>query len=86
MDFDTLVQGAGDAAQHGKRVALVIGIFEAADNGRRGSDEFSELPLAHSGVRAKLNQFAGHLVGCPSFLQRGKAFRFSGIKSLVKES
>ncbi len=32
-NLDSFVQGSGDASEHRKRVALVVGIFKAADYG-----------------------------------------------------
>src|ERR1019366_1360080 len=44
-DFDALAEGGGDAAQHGERMALVVGVLKAADDGGGGADLLSELTL-----------------------------------------
>src|ERR1019366_8054445 len=44
-DFDALAEGGGDAAQHGERMALVVGVLKAADDGGGGADPLSELTL-----------------------------------------
>src|ERR1019366_5525329 len=44
-DFDALAEGGGDAAQHGERMALVVGVLKAADDGSGGADLLSELAL-----------------------------------------
>jgi hypothetical protein len=67
-DFNSLLERGGDTTQHGERVTLVIGIFEAADNGRRRSDHIRQLRLRELHLGAKLvNPAADFVVGTKLF-------------------
>src|SRR6266545_3407862 len=44
-DLHSSFQSRGDSLQHRERVALIIGIFEAADNRRRCAYLLRKLPL-----------------------------------------
>ena len=51
-DFDALLQGRGDAAQHLQGVAIAVRIFEPGNNGLGRADLPRQLGLRELGLRA----------------------------------
>src|SRR5450759_2986503 len=61
-DLDALIQRGSDPAEHRQRVPFVIRVFEAADDRRRGPDEFGKLSLGEARRHPQLVDLAGDLL------------------------
>src|SRR5207302_10182018 len=76
---------AGNAAEHAQGMALVVRIFEQADDGSGGPDELSKLPLTQAGFGAQLIDFSGYLVFGTGFLQGSDPVRPAFIITAMKD-
>ena len=84
-DLDALVQRRSDPAQHRQRVPLVIRIFEAADDRRRGPDEFAKLTLRQARRCSQLQDPAGDLLIRSRLFQALQPARLACVEPAVKD-
>ena len=61
VDFDLHAHGGGDPAEHGERVAVVVGVLQAADDRRGGPDPRGRLALGEPGLGPEPVDLAGDL-------------------------
>jgi hypothetical protein len=74
-DFQALMKCKSDAPEHRQRMAVVIGIFQAANDRRRGADKLRQLALGYTHPGSKLINSAGDLGIYSSFVQFRLVFR-----------
>jgi hypothetical protein len=84
MNLDTAVQGRSNAVEHGQRVALIIRIFKPADNRGRGTDQFSQLPLAEPSLSSEGRDFTRDMIVGPSPFQGSQSPRFTSLIPAVE--
>jgi hypothetical protein len=66
-------------------MALIVGIFQPANDRRRGANQSRRLPSAKTGLGAQLNDFARDLIACPRFLKARNPFRLPSIVPAKRE-
>ena len=74
MDADPLAEGVGDAFEHGETVAVIVGVFQAADDGLGRPDLAGEVLLVEIGREAKLVDLLGNPQVLPLAGQRRQSF------------
>jgi hypothetical protein len=84
MDLETAVQGCGYAVEHGQRVALIIRVFKPADNGGRGTNQFSQPPLAEPSLSSESRDFTRDMIVGPSPFQGSQSPRFTSVIPAVE--
>ena len=66
-------------------MALIVRIFEPADDRGRSADQFSQLPLAKPSLGSESSDFARDMVVGPSPLQGGQSLRFALVITAVED-
>jgi len=84
MNFKAAIECCGNSVEHGQGVTFVFGVFEPADDRRRGADEFGELPLTEPGLGSQSGDFARYVILRSSPLQGGHPLRLALVIAAVK--
>src|SRR5947208_7878907 len=84
-DFDSLIQRAGDPAQHCQGVAFVIGIFKAADYRCRRANELGQLSLGQARRCPQLVDLAGDLFIRSRLFKAPQSSWLASIEPAVKD-
>lgn len=84
-DDDAFVEGCGNSAKHGKGVAVIVSVFEAADNRRGCPDAFGEFALTKAGLAAEIVDLASDFGIGLMFFQSSLLCRVLADVSVMEE-